>query len=165
MQDIAQNNVPLSEAVIKDIHALVLMDKPQDKGIYRKIPVRIAGAYAEPVAPHFIAEKMADLLAANMTLQDTSAEIHIVHRVALFHCVFEGIHPFIDGNGRTGRLLINLDLMQCGYPPVNIKFADRKKYYDAFDAFYRDDDINPMLTLMAEALEEQLDLYLQCVQE
>ncbi len=49
-----------------------------------------------------------------------------IERIARFHLEFEGIHPFIDGNGRTGRLILNLDLIRNGYPPINIKFADRK---------------------------------------
>jgi len=54
--------------------------------------------------------------------------------VSEFHLRFEGIHPFIDGNGRTGRLILNFELIKAGLLPVNIKFTDRRRYYDCFDA-------------------------------
>jgi Fic family protein len=82
-----------------------------------------------------------------------------VERIARFHLEFEGIHPFIDGNGRTGRLILNLELIRNGFPPINVKFTDRKRYYDAFDAFYRDGDADKMITLIAEYVDERLDQY------
>ena len=63
VQDIAKKNIPLSEAVIKGIHSLVLMNRPEDKGTYRRIPVRILGAYTEPVQPYMIEPKITELLA------------------------------------------------------------------------------------------------------
>ena len=83
-----------------------------------------------------------------------------VERIARFHLEFEGIHPFIDGNGRTGRLLLNLELIREGYPPINVKFTDRKRYYDAFDAYYRDGDAGKMIDLIAEYVDKRLDEYL-----
>lgn len=59
------------------------------------------------------------------------------------HLEFESIHMFIDVNGRTGRLLMNFELMQNGYPPINVKFTDRKRYYEAFDSFSRNQDPTP----------------------
>ena len=156
VQDVAQNDTPLSETVIKNIHSLVLMNRPDDKGVYRRIPVRIMGAYTEPVQPYMIEPKMTELLAVNEERKNTMTDIE---RIALFHLEFEGIHPFIDGNGRTGRLLMNLDLIRNGFPPINVKFTDRKRYYDAFDAFYKDNNAAPMTELIAEYIDLRFDDY------
>ena len=158
VQDIATGDLPLSETIIKNIHSLVLMNRPDDRGVFRRIPVRIMGAYTEPVEPHLIVEKMEELLTNNENRKGT---MHDIERIARFHLEFEGIHPFIDGNGRTGRLIMNLDLIRCGFPPINIKFTDRKKYYDAFDAYYRDNDVNKMINLIATYVNERMEEYLR----
>ena len=157
VQDIAKKDMPLSESVIKNIHSLVLMNRPEDKGVYRRIPVRIMGAFTEPVQPYLIEPKMTELLQSD---NERKGAIHDIERIARFHLEFEGIHPFIDGNGRTGRLLMNLELIKCGYPPINVKFTDRKRYYDAFDAYYKDGNPNKMIDMIAEYVNERLGEYL-----
>ena len=154
--DLVKEKAKLTESVIKQIHSLILADKPMDKGVYRKIPVRIMGAFHEPVQPYLIETKMYELL--NDYEKD---DRNIAEKLSLFHIRFEGIHPFIDGNGRTGRLLVNLELMKAGYPPIDIKFADRKRYYDAFDEYYIKKDLSPMAKLFAEYLNARLDEYLK----
>lgn len=157
VQDIAKNDMPLSESVIKNIHSLVLMNRPEDKGVYRRIPVKIMGAYTEPVQPYLIEPKMTELLQSD---NERKGAIHDIERIARFHLEFEGIHPFIDGNGRTGRLLMNLELIKCGFPPINVKFTDRKRYYDAFDAYYKDGNACKMIDMIAEYVNERLGEYL-----
>lgn len=158
IQKLVTDKVKLSERVIKDIHSLVLMDKSEDRGVYRKVPVRIMGALNEPPQPYLIIPQMEQLL---VDYDDMAKNMHTIEKVALFHLKFEGIHPFIDGNGRTGRLILNFDLMQNGYPPIDIKFIDRIKYYEAFNAFYGDDNISNMVKLIAGYVEERLDNYLE----
>lgn len=157
VQDVAQKKMPLSETVIKNIHALVLMDRPEDKGVFRRIPVKIMGAYTEPVQPYMIEPKITELLKIN---EERKKAMHLIERIARFHLEFEGIHPFIDGNGRTGRLLLNLDLMQNGYPAINVKFTDRKKYYNAFDEYFKDNNAGAMIELVSKYVDERLDQYL-----
>jgi len=64
----------------------------------------------------------------------TSSE-NIIKKIAPLHLVFENIHPFVDGNGRIGRVLNNYLLIREGFVPINIKFIDRKSYYEAFREF------------------------------
>ncbi|WP_312694336.1 Fic family protein [Caproiciproducens sp.] len=153
-----QNQETFSEAIIKQIHTLVLMDRPEDRGVYRRIPVRIMGAFHEPPDPVMVPELMEKLAS-----EFNNKKLHPIESAALFHLKFEGIHPFVDGNGRTGRLILNLFLMQNGYPPVNVKFADRRRYYDCFDSYYRDNNAAPMVEMVAEYVEERLRQYLSYI--
>lgn len=156
VQDLVKDKVPFSESIIKQIHTLVLMDRPEDRGVYRRIPVRIMGAYHVPSDPILVPEQMENLIAEF----SGNKKLHPIERAALFHLKFEGIHPFVDGNGRTGRLILNLMLMQAGYTPINVKYSDRKRYYGAFDSYYRDNDKSIFIYLIGELLKEQLSIYL-----
>ena len=155
VRQLVSENIEISERIIKDIHYLVLADKKEDRGVYRRVPVRIMGAANEPVQPYLIIPKMEELLEKYKNSNED-----IVTKLARFHIEFEGIHPFIDGNGRTGRLLINLELMKVGYPPIDIKFTDRIKYYDAFDEYHKNNNISAMADMFAQYLNQRLDLYL-----
>ena len=158
VEELVKDKTELSEYTIKSIHSLVLMYRPEDKGVFRRIPVRIMGAFHEPPQPYMVEPMINDLLIKNGERKDS---MHLIEVIALFHLDFEGIHPFIDGNGRTGRLLMNLELMQNGYPAIDVKFTDRRRYYDAFDAYYRNQNANPMIQLIAEYVDERLGQYLR----
>lgn len=161
VEELVEKKTELSEYVIKNIHSLVLMDRPEDKGVFRRIPVRIMGAFHEPPQPYLIEPMMHDLLQKH---RERKAAMSLIEAVALFHLDFEGIHPFIDGNGRTGRLLMNLELMQHGYPAINVKFTDRRRYYDAFDAYYKNGTAEPMELLVAEYVNERLGQHLDALE-
>ena len=156
ISQLVKEKVPISESIIKQIHFLVLADKRDDRGVYRRVPVRIMGAQHEPIQPYLIEPKMEQLL-----IDFAESKEHIITKLARFHIEFEGIHPFIDGNGRTGRLLVNLELMKAGYPPIDIKFSDRIAYYNAFDEYYVNHNLSAMEKLFAGYVNERLDTYLK----
>lgn len=162
IQDEAKKRLPLSISLIRNIHSLVLIDRPEDKGLFRSIPVKISGALTEPTKPYLIVQKLTELLAEN---EKRKKKMHPIERIAGFHLEFEGIHPFIDGNGRTGRLLMNLELIRMGYLPIDVKFSDRKKYYDAFDSYYGNKDADVMTELIAVYINNKLDHYLKILEE
>ena len=70
-----------------------------------------------------------------------------------------------DGNGRTGRLLVNFELMKAGYPPVNVKFTDRIAYYNAFDEYYVKRNLSAMENLFIGYINARLDMYLDMLQD
>ncbi len=85
---------------------------------------------------------------------NSASNINIIKRIALFHLTFENIHPFVDGNGRIGRVLNNYLLIREGYVPINIKFIDRKIYYNAFKEF----DIKGETSIMEEIVGKALTI-------
>lgn len=157
--ELVEENEILTESIIKKIHYLVLADKREDRGVYRRIPVRIIGAKHIPVQPYLIETKMVSLLTDYL-----NSDEHIVTKMARFHIDFEAIHPFIDGNGRCGRLLINLELMKQGFPPIDIKFTDRIKYYNAFDEYHGKGSLKAMEKLIGKYINERLDMYLSILE-
>ena len=161
VEDLIKNKVPVSERIIKEIHTLVLMDRQTDKGVYRSVPVRVGGFH--PCQPYEVPVKMERLM---LDHDREMQKLHVVERAAMFHLMFETIHPFIDGNGRVGRLLLNLELMKDGYPPVNVKFSDREKYYDCF-SHYRENinDTSKMTKLVGEYAIYELKRYIEIAEQ
>ena len=161
VESLVEEKIPLSERVIKDIHAIVLIDRQLDKGVYRSVPVYISGSVHTPPEPYMVPIEMERLM---LDYEEMKHALHPVARAALFHLRFEGVHPFIDGNGRTGRLIMNLELMKDGFPPINIKFADRRRYYDCFHSFHASGgNFGDMEAMVGEYVEAALDSYLETI--
>lgn len=155
---LASDNTPLTEKVIKDIHSLVLMNDVQNRGVYRSVPVQIMGAAHTPPQPYLIPKQMEELIAWY-----NSVDKHPIEAAAEFHLHFECIHPFIDGNGRTGRLILNLELMKAGLLPINIKFTDRRKYYDCFDSYTTEKNADMFTSLILNYEERELQRYIDMI--
>ncbi len=158
VEQIVATKEPLDERVIRDIHALVLKGiQPEEAGRYRRENMLISGASTVP--PHFLHldQAMQDLLA----WYAASGDMNPIIRAAELHTRFVQIHPFVDGNGRTGRLLLNIVLMQAGYPPAIIQKEDRIRYYDVLDAACLTQCYDGITLLVTEAVQRSLDMYLQ----
>ena len=152
MLEISKEGMPLSEKEIKAIHTLVLMNDAQNKGIYRRIPVTITNSTYVPTQPFLIQPQMEQLL-ENYHL-DTR---HPIEKIADFHIKFERIHPFIDGNGRSGRLILNLELIKAGYLPINVKFSDREDYYKCFQDFDETGNSKLFISMVAKYEKSELE--------
>ncbi|MCT6924198.1 Fic family protein [Metasolibacillus sp.] len=161
VEEVVQKEEPFSQWQIKNLHHLVLKginDKYAD--VYRDQQVFISGATHTPPAPFKIQEQMNALI----TWYETEAQqLHPIARGAMLHVIFVGIHPFIDGNGRTSRLLLNLELMKNGYPPIVIKVENRLAYYNALDKSHVMKDYQDFIMLVASEVEASLDLYLSAI--
>ncbi len=151
------------ESDILEIHALVL-DRilPQDAGFYRHERVRITGSDYSPPSP----EKVSALMTAfaEWLKSEPSKHLAAVEFSGLAHFRLVDIHPFIDGNGRTARLLMNLFLMRAGFPPAVILKSDRLRYYVALDQAHKG-QVDPFVELVGRAVERSLDLYLEVLEK
>jgi len=155
VESLVQKNELLSEWDIRNIHQLILSNiDSANAGRYRTLNVLIAGAGHTPPDHLLVPEKMADFVA-----NYTSQNFHPVEQAARVHVDFVGIHPFVDGNGRTSRLLMNLELMKSGYPPVVIPVERRLDYYQALDIAHVDKNYRPFIELAVDVVEQSFKPY------
>lgn len=147
---------PLDEHIVKDIHA-ILTENIILGGIYRNQEVRISGAKHTPPSGQ---EMYMQIKGFYEDLKE-KAENNPLELAAWTHAEFVRIHPFVDGNGRTSRLLMNYQLMAKGFLPISIAKEERLNYYLALEEFAVNNDLQPFLELVAELEEERLDEYLR----
>lgn len=155
-----QKKTKLSRTLILNLHELILMKiDDENAGVFRRTQVRILGSRHIPPNPLKINSLIEEMVS---WYYENYPRMSVPELAAWIHFKFVHIHPFIDGNGRTARLLMNLVLMQHGYPPAVILYLDRKKYYrvlreadvEKFDSF---------MDFIGRAIERSLLIYLQAV--
>jgi Fic family protein len=152
---------PITEHNIRQIHALILRSiDDENAGAYRKGQVYITGSTYVPPAAMEVPPLTQELVAWINSAEAT--DLHPVERAAMAHFCLVHIHPFVDGNGRTARLLMNLILIREGYPPAVIRHERRPEYYDALDRAH-EGDTEPFVALVAEEAERSLDIWLEMV--
>ena len=108
-------------------------------------------------APEDVAEEIAELL---KKLDDAPAEKALT-AAAYFHAKFENIHPFADGNGRTGRLAMNYLLLLNNHPPIIVHEQDRKGYYEALEAWDERQELEPLIQYLKEQTEKTWEKQVQ----
>lgn len=151
---------PLDENIVKDLHA-ILTENIIVGGIYRNEEVRISGAGFTPPSGNEMYMQIKNFY-EDLKTKDT--ELNPIELAAWTHAEFVRIHPFVDGNGRTGRLLMNYRLLQNGYLPVSVAKENRLDYYNALEKYAVNEDLTDFADLVAELEEAQLDEYLKLIQ-
>ncbi len=161
IRELAQKEVEISERVIKDIHALILHGiNRENAGRYRSVSVMMAGSTDTPPQPYLIEKQMEDFI-----IQFRDMEVKGTHPILIatyLHDELARIHPFIDGNGRTSRLLMNLYLLQHGFIIVNLKGSNeaRRMYYNALETSHTQKRPESFQKLVAESEKASLKRYL-----
>lgn len=154
---LVESKEPITELNIKLLHDLILKGLSDEAGKYRNCNVLIKGAKHIPTDYLKIPEEM------NLLIEKKEywKKYHPVIEAALFSGEFVKIHPFIDGNGRTSRLLMNMILMINGYCPIIIEVNDRLKYYEALDKAHTTNDYTDYINMLIDIEENTLKTYLK----
>lgn len=161
IQKIVQDKTELSERILKEIHALILRGIDKDNaGKYRTVNVKIAGSRFMPVDSVKVIDEMENYFKWYSENKDI---LHPVILSAEMHERLVTIHPFIDGNGRTSRLIMNLILLQNGYTIANIigSNENRLKYYNALEKCQVENNCEDFHIMVAETVENSLTEYLK----
>ncbi len=158
VESLATGQEPLSAYHVRQIHTLILARiDDENAGRYRQVPVRIAGAAHEPAPPWDIPAQMNGWAT---WVQTQEGRLDPVELAAAAHHRLVAIHPFIDGNGRTARLIMNLLLLRAGFPPAIIARANRQQYYRVL-AQADGGRLQPLVNFVGRAVERSLMLYLE----
>jgi Fic family protein len=158
VEQLSSATEPISPFHVRQIHKLVLTRIDDEAaGRYRTTQVHIAGAAHVPPEAWLVAQQMDDW---GGWLVESETKEHPVLLAALAHHRLVAIHPFVDGNGRTARLVMNLILMRAGYPPTVILRTNRKQYYRVL-AETDSENPSPLVNFVGQAVERSLNLYLE----
>ena len=153
-QDITENN-------ILDIHRIILQKTDDiNAGRYRTVSVRLKGS--ETILPNAV--KIPQLMQEFTGWLNGDLRDHPVKIAADAHFKFVSIHPFVDGNGRTARLLMNLLLMQAGYPPAIIRKENRSVYLKSLEEGQTKGNFDNYYACIFEAIDRSLDIYLEALE-
>lgn len=157
IKDLAQSKNTISERDILQIHSLILqgIDKP-NAGVYRKVPVIISGAKHKPPQPFLVPKQMEDVM---LWYNENKEVLHPIELSAEMHERLVTIHPFIDGNGRTSRLLMNLILLQNDYPIAILKGDDKSRleYYNALELAQTENNKKVFIELIANNIQDTME--------
>lgn len=148
-------NKQLDEYIVKDIHS-ILMENILVGGVYRNVEVRITGAKHKPPAPSEMYYQIKEFF-SNI---NSKSDLNPIELAAWTHAEFVKIHPFIDGNGRTSRLIMNYQLMRNEFLPVSINTEDRLEYFNLLEEYAVNGNLVPFVDFIAKLEEQQLDEYL-----
>lgn len=164
IKELAKEKNTITERDILQIHALILQGIDRENaGTYRKVQVMISGAKHIPPQSFLLQKEMEDLI---KWYNENKNLLHPVELSAEMHERLVSIHPFIDGNGRTSRLLMNLILLQNGFPIAILKgdAESRLKYYQALEAAQVDKDKQVFINLIYENVRETIERILKVIE-
>lgn len=163
IKQLMERNFPFNERELLSVHNLILRGIiPEDAGRYRRVQVMIKGSSHMPPQPFIVPKEMEDYF---IWFEENKSKLHPIILAAEMHERLVTIHPFIDGNGRTSRLVMNLILLQNGYVIANIKgdYESRMSYYQALETTQTSGNKEDFLMFVAQTEKDSLERYLEII--
>jgi Fic family protein len=157
VKTLIKSNQDLNEEIVKELHK-ILMENILPGGIYRNSDVIITGAKSKPPSVMILPFEL-----NNFFERLNNNEFNPLDLAAYTHGEFVRIHPFIDGNGRLSRILMNFQLLKNEFLPISIKNEDKLEYYDALDYYALNNDLKYFKKIIYKLEEKELDFYLNAL--
>ena len=151
----AKDKVELDENTLKDLHQILCDGEAEVGGLYRRVNISVKGSNHTPCSY----EKVYDRMAKYFVFMQEGPKGDLWEYISYLHLQLAKIHPFLDGNGRLARLVLNYELMKNGFMPVIITSDERDKYFSALESFKVDKDIKPFMDFLEDLEMKSIQTY------
>ncbi len=151
----AKDKVELDENTLKDIHQILCNGEAEVGGLYRRVNISVKGSNHTPCSY----EKVYDRMAKYFVFMQEGPKDNLWEYISYLHLQLAKIHPFLDGNGRLARLVLNYELMKNGFMPVIITSNEREQYFSTLESFKVDKDIKPFMDFLEELELKSIQTY------
>ena len=151
----AKEKVELDENTLKDLHQILCDGEAEVGGLYRRVNISVKGSNHTPCSY----EKVYDRMAKYFVFMQEGPKGDLWEYISYLHLQLAKIHPFLDGNGRLARLVLNYELMKNGFMPVIITSDERDKYFSALESFKVDKDIKPFMDFLEDLEMKSIQTY------
>lgn len=156
-EDLKASDGILSEDVIKDLHTLIV-NGSMPGGLYRNVNIMVNGSKHIPCSPEKIYSKM------QIYIETANSILDPIDKACYVHLRFAKIHPFLDGNGRVSRLILNYSLMNDGFLPISIPAKRRMEYFDTLEEYKINGNVEPFKNFMLELLNKEYDRLIELIE-
>lgn len=151
----AKDKVELDENTLKDLHQILCDGEAEVGGLYRRVNISVKGSNHTPCSY----EKVYDRMAKYFVFMQEGPKGDLWEYISYLHLQLAKIHPFLDGNGRLARLVLNYELMKNGFMPVIITSDERDRYFSALESFKVDKDIKPFMDFLEDLEMKSIQTY------
>lgn len=155
--NLVKENIPMNENNLKDLHQIIMNGFSDIGGLYRNVDISVKGSNHTPPSHIKVYDRMKKYFEYTLSEPDNN---NLFEYISYCHLQLAKIHPFLDGNGRASRMVLNYQLMRFDFMPVNIKREEFNNYFDCLEAFKVNKNINPFVRFLENLEKDSLNTVL-----